>query len=140
MSCSLVRIRPTVAGNSLKAVITTEHLGFKPQKIWNPSPSTEHRITPYPLPRSLAIGIAGNKDTNAKFSPPPYAVVLEARGHKALVVAIAKPGWHRWNEAVFAASSRGVQVELDRSGEEKKATQLDDILGLFNAISIECGN
>ncbi len=32
------------------------------------------------------------------------------------------------------------QVVLDRSGEEKKATQLDDILGLFNAISIECGN
>ena len=32
------------------------------------------------------------------------------------------------------------QVVLDRSGEEKQATQLDDILGLFNAISIECGN
>ena len=32
------------------------------------------------------------------------------------------------------------QVVLDRSGDEKQATQLDDILGLFNAISIECGN
>ena len=32
------------------------------------------------------------------------------------------------------------QVVLDRQGEEKRATQLDDILGLFNAISIECGN
>lgn len=32
------------------------------------------------------------------------------------------------------------KVVLDRQGEEKRATQLDDILGLFNAISIECGN
>ena len=32
------------------------------------------------------------------------------------------------------------QVVLDRSGEEKQATQLDDSLSLFNAISIECGN
>ena len=32
------------------------------------------------------------------------------------------------------------QVVLDRAGEEKKATRLEDILGLFNAISVECGN
>ena len=31
-------------------------------------------------------------------------------------------------------------VVLDRAGQEKQATQLEDILGLFNAISIECGN
>ncbi len=31
-------------------------------------------------------------------------------------------------------------VVLDRSGEEKKATEIDDILQLFNQISIECGN
>ena len=29
---------------------------------------------------------------------------------------------------------------LDRAGQDKQATQLEDILGLFNAISIECGN
>ena len=29
---------------------------------------------------------------------------------------------------------------LDRAGDEKKATQLDEILKLFNQISIECGN
>ncbi len=31
-------------------------------------------------------------------------------------------------------------VVLDRAGQDKQATQMEDILGLFNAISIECGN
>ena len=31
-------------------------------------------------------------------------------------------------------------VVLDRAGEEKKNTSMDDILGMFNQISIECGN
>jgi putative ABC transport system ATP-binding protein len=31
-------------------------------------------------------------------------------------------------------------IILDKSAEEKAATRTDDILGLFNAISIECGN
>ena len=31
-------------------------------------------------------------------------------------------------------------VVLDRAGVEKKATTVDDVLGLFNRISIECGN
>jgi len=31
-------------------------------------------------------------------------------------------------------------VVLDRAGEEKKATGIDDVLGMFNKISIECGN
>ena len=29
---------------------------------------------------------------------------------------------------------------IDKSGAEKKAMQVDDILGTFNEISIECGN
>ncbi len=29
---------------------------------------------------------------------------------------------------------------LDKAGEEKKATRVDDLLDIFNAISIECGN
>ena len=29
---------------------------------------------------------------------------------------------------------------LDKSGEEKRALQLSDVLGLFNQISVECGN
>ena len=29
---------------------------------------------------------------------------------------------------------------IDKAGDEKKAIQVDDILGTFNEISIECGN
>ena len=32
------------------------------------------------------------------------------------------------------------QVVLDKAGAEKAATSIDDILGVFNRISIECGN
>ena len=35
--------------------------------------------------------------------------------------------------------SRG-HVVLDRAGEEKRATSMDDILTMFNQISMECGN
>ena len=31
-------------------------------------------------------------------------------------------------------------VVLDRAGAEKQATSIDDVLGMFNQISIECGN
>ena len=31
-------------------------------------------------------------------------------------------------------------VVLDRAGEEKQQTSIDDILTQFNQISIECGN
>lgn len=32
------------------------------------------------------------------------------------------------------------QIVLDKGGEEKRATQVDDLLSIFNSISIECGN
>ena len=32
------------------------------------------------------------------------------------------------------------QAVLDRAGEEKRATTMEDILTMFNRISIECGN
>ncbi len=32
------------------------------------------------------------------------------------------------------------QIVLDRAGEQKKETSVSDLLGLFNEISIECGN
>ena len=32
------------------------------------------------------------------------------------------------------------QVVMDKAGAEKAATSIDDILGVFNQISIECGN
>ena len=32
------------------------------------------------------------------------------------------------------------RIVLDVAGEEKRAKKVDDLLGLFNAISVECGN
>ena len=32
------------------------------------------------------------------------------------------------------------QIVLDKSGEEKQRTTVNDLLGIFNRISIECGN
>ena len=32
------------------------------------------------------------------------------------------------------------KVILDKSGEDKKKLQVEDVLSLFNEISIECGN
>ena len=32
------------------------------------------------------------------------------------------------------------RIVLDRSGDEKTRLGLDEVLGLFNEISIECGN
>ena len=32
------------------------------------------------------------------------------------------------------------QVILDKKGQEKEKTSVEEILGLFNEISIECGN
>ena len=32
------------------------------------------------------------------------------------------------------------KIILDKKGEEKKAMKVDDVLDLFNEISIECGN
>jgi len=31
-------------------------------------------------------------------------------------------------------------IVLDKAGEEKQKLTVDDLLGLFNSISIECGN
>ena len=33
-----------------------------------------------------------------------------------------------------------VQIVLDKGGEEKRRTRVEDLLSLFNAISVECGN
>ena len=32
------------------------------------------------------------------------------------------------------------QIIIDKSGEEKQSTTIDDVLHTFNEISIECGN
>ena len=96
--------------------LTRRDLGFAPERIWNPSPSMGHRTEPWPVPKNLAIGIRGNADTAAKFSPPPFAVGLAGEGSQTLVQVAAEAGWHLWNEVVFEADASGLTVRVDLEG------------------------
>lgn len=110
-----MRFKPD--GDRLVAAVGEEHCGFGPTGMWNPSPSVEHRTEPYDLPYSLDIGIFGNSDTGAKFSPPPFAVVLEAGEQKCLLNVVADAGWHRWNQVVFDGAGSGeITVSIDLEG------------------------
>ena len=100
----------------LVARLAPDRLGFRPERIWNPSPSRLHRTSPWPLPKTLVIGIHGNPDTGAKYSPPPFAVGLAGKGRWCLVSVVADPGWHLWNEVIFAADESGVTVRIDLEG------------------------
>lgn len=100
----------------LVARISAEALGFRPEKIWNPSPSRNHRTEPWPLPKTLVVGIYGNEDTGAKFSPPPFAVGIIGGNHTVLLAVVADAGWHLWNEIVFAADADGITVRIDLEG------------------------
>ncbi len=92
-------------------------LPFTPTAVWNPSPSTEHRTAPYDLPHTLEIGIFGNNQTAAKFSPPPYAVLIENEDRKAALVIAAEPGYHLWNQSVFDLKQDGsITVSVDLEG------------------------
>src|SRR5690606_31050365 len=92
---------PTAKPEALEWSLPKSELGFSPALLWNPSPSSDHRITPYPVPQSFPIGIRVNPFTSSKFSPPPMAVVLEGGGRRWFLGVVADAGWHRWNEIVF---------------------------------------
>lgn len=101
---------------SVSARITADDLGFRPESIWNPSPSRDHRTEPWPLPKTLHVGIFGNADTCAKFSPPPFSVGIVGRDRKAMLSVGADTGWHLWNEIEFSGDSDGVTVRIDLEG------------------------
>ncbi|OGV59128.1 MAG: hypothetical protein A2X49_02205 [Lentisphaerae bacterium GWF2_52_8] len=106
-----------VEGNEfLVARVTAQEFGFCPEYIWNPSPTAQHRTEPWPVPKKLVIGIFGNEDTCAKFSPPPFAVGILGGGRKMLLAVAADPGWHLWNQVEFAADREGVSVRIDLEG------------------------
>jgi hypothetical protein len=65
----------------------------------------------------LELGILGNEDTGAKFSPPPFAVVMESSTQRALVSVVAEPGWHLWNAVRFEGAADGsLCVSIDLEG------------------------
>jgi hypothetical protein len=106
-----------VEGDFLVRRIGPEELDFLPRRIWNPSPSVKHRTEPYPLPHALDVGIFGNRECGSKFSPPPFAVVVENDERRALVHVAADPGWHLWNQVLFEGSKDGaLAVRIDLEG------------------------
>jgi len=113
---SVERVELAVAGEALRAEIPAERLGFRTEAVWNPSPSVRHRTEAYPVPKTLRMGVAGTEESGAKFSPPPFAVVVQDGGHQALVAVAAEAGWHLWNQAEFTATADGVNVVVDLEG------------------------
>lgn len=107
---------PTPVKEGLEWVINNADLGFSPTAVWNPSPASDHRTAPYPVPQTLRIGIRINALTSAKFSPPPMAVVVEGEGVRCFLGIKADAGWHRWNEVDFAVTAEGVKLSIDLEG------------------------
>jgi hypothetical protein len=112
-----------VESGNLICRLTPAQLGFAPQSVWNPSPSVDHRVTPWPLPKSLEIGIFGNPDTAAKYSPPPLAVGVLSGATRAIVMVVCDPGWHLFNDVVFETTSQSATVHIDLDG-QADATQV----------------
>jgi len=96
--------------------VDCKEIGFVPEKVWSPSPSVDHRVTPYQVPKELIIGIRGNRETGAKFSPPPFAVIVEGKNRKIFAGVYADSNWHQWNFIRFIVSKNGVNVEIDLEG------------------------
>lgn len=103
----------------LVADITSKILGFSPKKVWCSSPSVLHRTSPYPVPKSIRMGIRGSDEAGAKFTPPPFAVVVEngaKEKERVLVTVKAHRGWHVWNFIEFKTTCRGTKVIIDLEG------------------------
>ena len=116
------------SGDILSVRLTADELGFTPERVWNPSPSRTHRTEPYPVPQALQIGIQGNQETGAKFSPPPFAVEVEGNGGaRTLLCVAADAGWHRWNEVVFETQTDGVTCTIDLEGHTSPAEAAEHV-------------
>ncbi|MDO9542235.1 MAG: hypothetical protein Q7J98_07930 [Kiritimatiellia bacterium] len=103
-------------GECLIGQVTNETIGFVSSRVWNPSPSNQHRTEPYDLPMTIRIGIESTEETFAKFSPAPFAVVVERDNRKALVAVTAEPGRHCWNQVDFRVQEDGIEVKIDLEG------------------------
>lgn len=107
-----------VDGETLVVHLSPGELGLIPERIWNPSPSREHRTEPYELPKTIGIGVFATPECGAKFSPPPFAVgLLDKEGKAVLVSVAADPGWHRWNRVDFCADDKGLGISIDLEGQ-----------------------
>ncbi len=123
-------------GDLLVARLSPSQIGFAPERVWNPSPSVRHRTEPYEVPRRIEMGIRGTEESGAKFSPPPFAVVVEGHGRRALAALAADGGWHRWNQAAFSADRDGVRAEVDLEGHTDPSEALSHV-GLYVLDGVE---
>lgn len=98
---------------------TTNEIGFIPEYVWSPSPSVEHRTKPYKVPMVLEIGIRGSRTSGAKFSPPPFAVIVHGQNRKIFAGVYAESGWHLWNYLLFKVRKNSITVEIDLEGHSK---------------------
>jgi len=87
-------------------------------RLWCPIPTANHVLQPRPLPCRVTLDVgAQSPDNGAKFSPPPFAVVLESVDSRYLIVVRATAGWHRWHEVVFDATAERLRVTIDLQGQ-----------------------
>jgi len=62
---------------------------------------------------SIRLGTRDSVEAGAKFTPPPYAVVLVAGERKVLASVQAGRGYHLWNFSEFAVTRAKLTVTLD---------------------------
>ncbi|HOL66340.1 MAG TPA: hypothetical protein PKX93_02655, partial [bacterium] len=96
--------------------VPADRLGTSLETIWCPSPSREHRTRPYPVPKSIVMGVRDSEECGAKFSPPPLAVSVSGQGKTFLIAVSADKNWHRFNFCEFSASRQTVKVKIDLEG------------------------
>jgi len=106
----------------LGADLKARDLGFRPTWIWCPSPGTEGKTTPHPVPKTLTLGTQGNPDVTCKFTPLPPAVVVGNDTKRCLVAVGARRGWHRWNFVDFTATRDVLKVRIDFEGHTDPAS------------------
>lgn len=111
-----MQIHFTQTATQLIATLPAQALGFRPARVWNPSPSIHHRTAPYEVPKSLGIGVRDTTETAARYSPPPFAVVIEAAEQQTLVVVAADPQWHRWSHIDFQVTDQELAIAIDLEG------------------------
>jgi len=111
-----VRVESRVVKETLLFEIPSSLLSFVPETVWCPSPSRDHRTSPYPVPQSIRMGVQDSQECGAKFTFPPLAVVVSGKGKKSLVIVSASRNWHRWNFCEFSVREKGVQVKVDLEG------------------------
>jgi len=105
-----------VGGRWLKGRVSAKGLGFAVEAVWCPSPSRDHRVEPYPVPKTITIGTHVTQEAGSKLTPTPFAVVAMGEGRSALVAVRADAGWHRWNFVDFTGTAGGVEVAIDLEG------------------------